>query len=154
MRATFQVRCFIKISTKWVLLIGIQVSLINVVFLTPLFYAIIWYERYGSDHHRTLLNQLVSTSCWHAACYNLIGQTSEMALSMFGPFPLWFCHSQILFKNISNCQQINLLLAMIITKYLSIFVLKNPTGINCEFWNLFITLSSFLGIWFIKHFVT
>ena len=127
-------------------IIGIQISLINVLFFTPLFYAIIWFEKYGSNTHRTLLNQLVATSCWHIIGYNLIGQTSEMALAICGPFHHWFCHGQILLKNISNCQQINLLLAMIVTKYLSIFVLKNPTGINCEFWNTFITSSSFLGI--------
>ena len=40
-------------------------SFINFFVLTPLLYLIIWYEQYGSDHPRTLLNQLVTSLCWN-----------------------------------------------------------------------------------------
>jgi len=29
-----------------------------------LFYGIIWYERFGTGHRRTLLNKIVSLICW------------------------------------------------------------------------------------------
>ena len=97
------------------------------------------------DHHyRTLINKLVASSCWHTIAYNTIGQTAEVVLSLFGPFNRVFCNVQIVWKNICNLQQINLLLAMTVVKYLSIFVLKNPTGIEADFWNFFITSASFL----------
>jgi hypothetical protein len=88
---------------------------------------------------------LVASSCWNNIAYNLIGQTSEIALSLFGPFNSWFCHFQAVLKGVSNNQQINLLLAISVAKYLSIFVLKNPMGLDSEFWCLFITLWSLLG---------
>ena len=125
--------------------LGIVTSVVGIVAMTPLFYFITWYEKYGSSQHRTLINQLVSTNCWHCIAYNIIGQTMEISLSLFGPFNRWFCYGQVLFKNIINNQLINLLLAMTIVKYLSIFVLKNPTGLNSEFWNTFITLYTLLG---------
>jgi hypothetical protein len=72
--------------------------------------------------------------------YSCIGQTLQVVLSLFGPSGDWLCRTHVLLKNLSNSQQMNLLLAMTAVKYLSIFVLKNPVGINAEFWNLFIVL--------------
>jgi len=40
---------------------GILTSLVNITLTTPLFWAVIWFERFGSDVKRTLLNQLVSS---------------------------------------------------------------------------------------------
>ena len=124
--------------------VAVLTSAFIIFILTPLFYAIIWYEQYSSNHYRTLINKLVASSCWHTIAYNTIGQTAEVVLSLFGPFNRVFCNVQMVLKNISNLQQINLLLAMTVVKYLSIFVLKNPTGIEADFWNFFITSASFL----------
>ena len=124
---------------------GIFLSLINIFVLTPLLYSIIWYERYGTNQHRTLINQLVAYSCWHSISYNLVGQTAEIALSIFGPFSPWFCHWQLILKNVVNLQQIQLLLSMIGVKYLSIFVLKNPAALDHQFWSFFITISTLSG---------
>jgi hypothetical protein len=46
------------------MLIGLFSSIFNVIVLTPLFLAIVWYEKFGSGLPRTLLNQLV-TSTWY-----------------------------------------------------------------------------------------
>jgi hypothetical protein len=40
---------------------GIVISFFNILFTTPLFWSVIWHERFGSDVKRTLLNQLVSS---------------------------------------------------------------------------------------------
>jgi hypothetical protein len=43
---------------NWSMGLGILASVINVMFVTPVALAIIWYERYGSNQKRTLLNQV------------------------------------------------------------------------------------------------
>jgi hypothetical protein len=36
----------------WSMALGITVSFVNILFLTPLLYFIIWHEKYGSDQYR------------------------------------------------------------------------------------------------------
>jgi hypothetical protein len=62
-------------------------SILNVVFFTPLFYSIIWYEKYCLGIHRTLINQLVSSCCWVAICYNTFVQIPEVIFSFVGVAP-------------------------------------------------------------------
>ena len=56
---------------------------------------IIWYEKYGSNQHRTLINQLAASNCWLAIIFNVVVQTSEIVLSIFGPFNSGFCNWQL-----------------------------------------------------------
>jgi tryptophan-rich sensory protein len=74
----------------WSMALAILASLINLVFVTPISYSITWYERYGSDHRRTLLNQLVSSICWNIVISNLTSLPLEIFLTIFGP--LGGCH--------------------------------------------------------------
>ena len=136
-------------ASKWA---GISSSLLVIFVMTPTFFFITWYERFGSNHHPTLINQLVATNCWFTILYNLIGQTTEIVLSLFGPFNPIFCYAQVILKNTFSLQQINLFLAMTLTKYLSVFVLKNPLGVDCEFWNYSITLITMMGTYWTKWF--
>jgi hypothetical protein len=39
-------------------------SIVGGLVLLPMVYSIIWYERYGSDTKRTMLNKFVSSLCW------------------------------------------------------------------------------------------
>ena len=84
---------FTLIYTKdWSMTAGLIVSLINFVLITPLLYSIVWYEHYGTDYQRTLLNQLVSSTCWNGIIYNLFEIPAEVILELFGPFNKLFCH--------------------------------------------------------------
>ena len=51
-------------NKNWSMVLGLSASFFNIFFTTPLFYFIVWYEKCGSDHPRTLLNQLV-VSTWY-----------------------------------------------------------------------------------------
>ena len=48
-------------------------------------YIVIWYERYGSDRKRTLLNMLISKLCWTAIAYIFAVQMVELARHIVGP---------------------------------------------------------------------
>ena len=85
--------------------IAISTSVVVILILTPLFYSIIWYEKYGSNQHRTLINQLAASNCWLAIIFNVVVQTSEIVLSIFGPFNSGFCNWQLFLKNMFSVQQ-------------------------------------------------
>jgi hypothetical protein len=55
---------------------------------------------------------------------------------------LYFCPLITAESDSKNRPQINLFLAITVVKYLSIFVLKNPLGINSDFWNTLIAIVS------------
>ena len=43
---------------------AIILSILLSLIVLPFLYGIIWYEKFGTDSKRTLLNQLVSSICW------------------------------------------------------------------------------------------
>jgi hypothetical protein len=73
---------------------------------------------------------------------NLIGINFEIALSIWGPFNKEFCYLQLFTKNVFAIQLVNTLFAMTLVKYVSIFVLKNPTRIDIDFWSFFVNVAS------------
>ena len=77
-------------TPDWSMVLAILVSLLNIVVVTPISYSITWYERFGSEHRRTLLNQLVASICWNIIGSNLTSLPLEIFLTVFGP--LGRCH--------------------------------------------------------------
>ena len=75
----------------WCMGLAIAFACINFVGFTPLFCLIIWYEHYGSDHTRTLLNLLVNSICWNGIFNNLIDIPINNAFELFGPMTANFC---------------------------------------------------------------
>ncbi len=45
--------------------LALTVSIILSFLVLPLLYGIIWYERFGTDLKRTLINQLFGSICWY-----------------------------------------------------------------------------------------
>jgi hypothetical protein len=125
--------------------IPILASFVNILLITPLYCSIIWYERFGTDQRRTLINQLVAITCWHSVIYNVTCTPLEIVLNWFGPFGNVFCSVQTVLKNAGLFYEAAMIIAITLVKFLSIFVLKNPLGIHCEFWCLFINLVSTFG---------
>ena len=121
-------------------IIEILASLMNVIFVAPFYYYAIWYEKVGANHCRSLINQLVSSSCASGLAYILFAQSLDIMVTAFGPFSLMFCHFRRLLKS-SITQQIFLMTTAIsIVKYVFLFVLKSPPNSNMEFWNTYISL--------------
>jgi hypothetical protein len=46
-------------------IVSISISVILSFLVLPLLYGIIWYERFGTDLKRTLINQLFASVCWY-----------------------------------------------------------------------------------------
>jgi hypothetical protein len=106
---------------------------------TPLFYCIIWFEKFGSDKKRTLINKLLTMNCWNAMGYLIFVQTIEIFRFICGPLPLIICNV----KNVLKFATMNSFIlntdAAIFANYAYIFWLKNPAAFHDEFWCQFIS---------------
>ena len=118
----------------------VLLSVTNVVLLTPLYIYIIWYERYGTGHRRTLINQLVAAQCGYAAFYNLIGIPLHIFIAIFGPVGTSVSHVQQFLGDVVAFQCVQNYIAIVTVKYCFIFAVKNPAGIQEDFWCLFINI--------------
>ena len=108
----------------WYMGLAIAFSCVNLLGFTPIFYLIIWYEHFGSDHPRTLLNLLVNSICWNGILNNLLNIPLEIFLDLFGPLSANFCLFHFILKNSILLHLILLLIFIIVVKYISIYVLK------------------------------
>ena len=127
---------------------GLLVSFINIFLITSLLLLIIWYEQYGSNHNRTLINQFVTSTCWSGVAYNLLAQVPEVAIGLFGPFNQNFCLFHSILKNTILSQLVVLLTGISVVKYIYIFITKNPScrsdDFICFFTNLACCFNSFI----------
>ena len=120
--------------------LGIVFSFISILFITPFFYFVIWYERYGANHKRTLINQFAASTCYYAIAYNLLTQSLEIVLSLFGPMGYGFCHLHRIIKAVIIIQCVQTQTAIAIVKYLYIFKLKSTSSLHDEFWCIFLNI--------------
>jgi hypothetical protein len=121
-------------------ILEIFASFINIVFVSPLMFYIIWYERFGANHPRTLINQLVASGFLYGITYIVFAQTLDIAVTAFGPFSLTFCHFRRFIRGILILQTIFVTAAITVVKYIYIFVLKVPPNGKEEFWGICINV--------------
>ena len=79
-------------------------------------YSVIWYERYGSDRKRTLLNMLVSKLCWTAIAYIFAVQMVELARHITGPLFGIVCLLYMLSRIVLTVMAVLLLNGVIISR--------------------------------------
>ena len=120
--------------------ISIALSLVLLVLAVLLGYGIIWFERFGTDQKRTVMNKLISHGLWVAVIQMPLILLSDLLRYMFGPMPTQFCFFQIVFKNALLSQSLLYLDAITVARYLLIFWTKNPGFVKDDFWSLFISI--------------
>ena len=85
----------------WYMALAIAISICNLFALTPFLYAIIWYEQFGSDHPRTLINQLVASTCWNGIVQNILVIPMSIFHDFVGPMSFSFCQFHFLLKKLN-----------------------------------------------------
>ena len=123
---------------------GLIATTLNVLFVTPISYSIIWYERYGSELRRILPNQLVSSIFWNIIFQNVVTVPLEILLTLTGPLNEIFCSVHMVLKYSCIIHIIAMMTFITFIKYISIFVLKNPTNLQNDFWCLVINIATLL----------
>jgi hypothetical protein len=101
-------------------------------------YSIIWFERFGVDVKRTILNQLLSLQCWTLAEFILCVTLLEWVRYISGPMPSFPCWFHLVIKEGLISKMLLLQTGIVISRYACIFWLKNPSAFNDEFWCQFI----------------
>jgi len=67
-------------------------------------------------------------------------QLTEIIRQVYGPMPKLFCHIKAIARPMYITQALLYLDAMAITRYIFIFVLKNPAAFNDTFWIRFVNI--------------
>ena len=124
----------------WYMALSIALSICNLFVLTPFLYTIIWYERFGSDHPRTLINQLVASTCWNGIIHNILIIPLSIFINFNGPMSFNVCQFNFLLTNSATSHILLILAAIIFVKYISIYKLKNPTELLNDFWCFYLNI--------------
>ena len=122
------------------LIISLLLSVLVTIFGPPLLFAVIWFERFGSDKKRTLLNMLVNMNCWTGIAFLILGQVPVIIIYTFGPLPVMFCLLHTMVRLSIICSILMFTNAIIMFRFFYIFRLKNPAAFNDDFWCLFVSL--------------
>ena len=123
-------------SKIFFVLVSFVIDLVNI----ALAYGVIWYDHFGVDLKRTLMNKLVTSICWAAIIDVPLIQLFEIPRYFWGPQPAIFCFVQSFLKNSIKWQILLLLDASVLARYIFIFWLKNPSAVHDDFWSVFINL--------------
>ena len=103
-----------------------------------LIYCVIWYNKFGSDSKRTLLNRLYwSTWCW-ALLWICTVQQVDILRFIIGPMPQVVCQAKYFVKRCITLGGVLTMGFIMVSRYTFIFWLKNPAAFEDEFWSLFI----------------
>ena len=105
-------------------------SIISGIVLIPFAYSIIWYEKFGSDKKRTLINKLVASLCWNEIAFFSTMQILYVVRFYFGPLPPFLCFWMFVIRKTIIINGIFTLNSMSLVRFIFIFWLKNPAGIN------------------------
>ena len=118
-------------------------TFLSIGLLIPILYSIIWYEKFGSDKKRTVLDKLVGSVCWCIIVFYTLIQIPELFRIWFGPFPTLLCNLQLVIKNGLAIQLLLTFDTISILRYIFIFWLKNPYSFCDDFWTTFLNLWMF-----------
>jgi len=124
--------------------ITVTIAFLLTILSIAMYYSVIWYEHYGTDNNRTLVNKLLTSACWIIIA-NLTICSTDIIRPMVGPLPKEFCIFQAVSKNILKACLTLCFDAIVLTRYVIIFWLKNPTRLHDEFWSCFINFCIFIS---------
>ena len=115
-------------------ILSILFSFTTAPFIVALFYGIVWYERYGTDNKRTLINKLVASQCWAFIQYFSVLQIIETITFIVGGSPSFVCFGQVMMKNSYKTQFLLFFDSSIFVQYLFIFFGQKSS--SCQWWLL------------------
>jgi len=116
------------------------IAIVCLMILIPTGYGMIWFEHYGSDKKRTLINRLFSSVCWTSMQYYVFVCPLEIARYIYGPLPEMVCLIHLIHKNEFPIQLTLFSSGVALSRYLFVFYLKNPSEFQDEFWHTFINI--------------
>ena len=111
-----------------------------IIFVTPLFYFIVWYDQYEFENKRTLVNRLIVFLCWIVIAYILIVMTGGVCIALLSPLPSWYCATHDYLKNVILIEGLIAIDSILVSKFVLIFWIKNSSLCHDDFWNSFVRI--------------
>lgn len=99
-----------------------------------LLYGVVWFERFGSDLKRTLINKFVASICWATMVIIVFGHGLTLTRFALGPLPRVVCFIRTLFLSSSVTSILIFMDGILVAKFFYVFVLKNPAALQDDFW--------------------
>ena len=100
--------------------IAVAFSIILLAVNLVIWFGAIWFERFGSDHKRTLVNKLFTSMAWTAMSAFVVSGTDNVRY-LFGPFPAGVCSIQMFLKNVFKTQALIFFDAIVIVRFVVTF---------------------------------
>lgn len=121
-------------------IIFLDICCLGVIVCLILHMILIWNEGRGPDSHkRTLVNMLVSGLSWSIAEFLIFVILIDILRYFYGPLPHELCLVKGIMSGSIILQTLLFLTAIVTTKYIFIFHIKNPTAIDDKYWKVFLT---------------
>jgi hypothetical protein len=117
-------------SKTFIMLLTAAFAPVNIMLL----YSIIWFEDYGVDLKRTLINKAIASMCWCGIVIETVLLFLNFLRYLSGPLPYAVCLVKTGVTYTASISVVLFLDMSLITRYLFIFVLKNPFAFHDDFW--------------------
>jgi hypothetical protein len=124
----------------WYKILFMTFTIISIPVNFALLSGIIWYERYGIDAKRTIVNKLFFFEFWTAIQFTALTIIPDIIRYNTGPCTELICWLHLMLKNMIGSEFLLILTTTIVLRYICIFVLKNLTGFKDGFWNIFLII--------------
>lgn len=121
-------------------IVCLTLSFFSITVGTLFIYTVIWFEKFGSDKKRTILNLLFSMNNYIIILFLWFIQIPETSRYIHGPLPFFICYGQQVFRNFFIMSMVLFADAVTVSRYAFIFWLKNPAAFNDDFWYCFIAV--------------
>lgn len=121
-------------------IISLTISIVGIIIGPPILLSIIWFEKYGSDKKRTLINIIFAYCCWTYLKYIFLVEVFDVIRYIFGPLPATICYLKVIIRNTLGYIIGLYINATMVMRYAYIFWLKNPAAFEDEFWSTFIVI--------------
>lgn len=98
----------------------------------------IWMEKYQPDESQTLISKLLAKLSRVSLVYMVFFILTYPLRYIYGPLPEKVCFTQTMLGSVVVLQFLMIYIAVTVTTYSFIFILKNPLAIEDGFWCNFI----------------
>ena len=99
--------------------ISVILTILLALSLMALNFGIIFYEKFGSDKKRTIINKLFSSTCWSINAFYFFCQLTEAFIYVYGPLPESVCFVHLINKRatitqVSGCLLLHISIGLVV----------------------------------------
>lgn len=118
----------------------VLLSLFFAMALIPFMSSIVWEDWYNPGPKRFFTDRIISSIAASCVGYLTLALIPDILRYLIGPFSEIFCFFHYIIKNFFALQQLLLVEALLVARYIFIFWLKNPAAFQDEFWICYINM--------------